>query len=98
MRARIWSQRFICSVKTRFGGPSPQELGGLRHVFRPETTHHHDFCGFSTVFSTGVENFGERPNAHRDGWNRVPEKEADCSTVVGRSANIDGSFEVEGMP
>jgi len=29
---------------------------------------------------------------------RVPEKEADCSTVVGRSANIDGSFGREGMP
>src|SRR5262245_18631448 len=43
------------------------------------------FCdsgGFSTVFSTGVENFGERPNAHATiqptgGVNR---EAADCST------------------
>jgi len=36
---------------------------------------------FSTVFSTGVENFGERPNVHEitaAGW---PEKEADSNTL-----------------
>src|SRR5712692_9714971 len=68
MRARISSQRFISSIK-------PMLSVDFRHEPTVRILHDQRFSGhksrhkddshrFSTVFSTGVENFGERPKMH----------------------------------
>ena len=49
--------------------------------------HRHDgkICGFSTFFSTVVENFGGRPYGTRDG--AASAQDGDCNTRIGSPPN-----------
>jgi hypothetical protein len=52
----------------------------------------HDSKRFSTVFSTGVENFGERPKAHGiTAAGKGLKKDADCNTLPCRLTPSEAS-------
>jgi len=56
----------LCQTSRSSGG-SGLRLSQRARQLGPKQRHLHDSCRFSTVFSTGVENFGDRPKAH-GGW------------------------------
>src|SRR6266581_6505966 len=68
MRARILSQRFISSISATLSTdllhePTVQKASWSA-VSGCKSRPHDDSSRFSTGFSTGVENFGERPKTH----------------------------------
>src|SRR5580704_437066 len=98
MRARISSQRFISlSSRADFRRVFAPRKSAEFHISKPTIAGNANEYGglrqcpmgdlpISTVFSTGVENFGERPNA---AWKIAcgvdsKQKEADCNTLPRR--------------
>src|SRR5438067_1318970 len=89
----------------RYGGRIALHIGHERHrqsaVFTTSSSRTRHIIAISVDFPQFFpqlwKTLGRDQTPIEPAGIRVPEKEADCSTVIGRSANIDGSFDVEGM-
>src|SRR5712691_12247023 len=108
MRARISSQRFISSINPMLSvdflrQPTVRMLHGQPAASGRKSRQHDDSSRFSTGFSTGVENFGERPKMHGitaagTGRRRTPTltHSALIDTLGSRSLTLAVRFHSEG--